>query len=172
MPVRSFAPIADASSQVLILGSMPGKASLLAGEYYAHPRNAFWKIMSELFAIDAAAPYERRVTALRRRRIALWDVLASCTRATSLDADIEASSIAANDFARFFRTHARIRSVCFNGARAEQLYRRHVLPGLTGARELQYQRLPSSSPAHAAMSHAAKVEAWRAGYAKSRFSSP
>ena len=172
MHVRSFAPIADASSQVLILGSMPGKASLLAGEYYAHPRNAFWKIMAALFEIDAAAPYDRRIAALRKRRIALWDVLASCTRATSLDSDIEASSIAVNDFTGFFRTHARIRSVCFNGAKAEQLYRRHVLPELTGARELRSHRLPSSSPAHAALSQAAKVEAWRAGYAKSRFSSP
>ena len=172
MRVHSFAPIAAASSEVLILGSMPGRASLLAGEYYAHPRNAFWKIMSELFAIDAAAPYDHRVATLRKQRIALWDVLASCTRATSLDSDIETSSIAVNDFAGFFRTHERIRSICFNGARADQLYRKHVLPDLTGAHELQYQRLPSSSPAHAAMSHAAKVEAWRAGYAKSRFSSP
>ena len=172
MRARGFAPIADASSQVLILGSMPGKASLLAGEYYAHPRNAFWKIMAALFEIDAAAPYQRRVAALRERRIALWDVLASCTRATSLDSDIEASSLVVNDFSFFFRTHARIRSVCFNGAKAEQLYRRHVLPELTGARELQYHRLPSSSPAHAAISHAAKVEAWRACYAKRRFSSP
>ena len=172
MRARGFAPIADASSQVLILGSMPGQASLLAGEYYAHPRNAFWKIMAALFEIDAAAPYQRRVAELRERRIALWDVLASCTRATSLDSDIEASSIVVNDFTGFFRTHARIRSVCFNGAKAEQLYRRHVLPELTGARELQYHRLPSSSPAHAAMSHSAKVEAWRACYAKRRFSSP
>ena len=128
--------------------------------------------MAALFEIDAAAPYQRRVAALRERRIALWDVLASCTRATSLDSDIEASSLVVNDFTGFFRTHARIRSVCFNGAKAEQLYRRHVLPELTGARELQYHRLPSSSPAHAAISHAAKVEAWRVCYAKSRFSSP
>ncbi len=172
MHVHSFAPIADASSQVLILGSMPGKASLLAGEYYAHPRNAFWKIMSELFAIDAAAPYERRVAALQKRRIALWDVLASCTRATSLDSHIDEASIAVNDFAGFFRTHVKIISICFNGAKAEQLYRRHVLPELDAAGELQYHRLPSTSPAHAALSHADKVEAWRTCYAKSRFISP
>ncbi|MBS1106683.1 MAG: DNA-deoxyinosine glycosylase [Deltaproteobacteria bacterium] len=172
MHVHSFAPIADASSQVLILGSMPGKASLLAGEYYAHPRNAFWKIMDALFAIDAAAPYERRVAALRERRIALWDVLASCTRATSLDSAIDESSIAVNDFARFLRTHVKIVSICFNGAKAEQLYRRHVVPELAGGGELQYHRLPSTSPAHAALSHADKIEAWRACYAKSRFSSP
>jgi len=172
MHVHSFAPIADDSSELLILGSMPGKASLRAGEYYAHPRNGFWKIMATLFEIDAAAPYERRVAALRKRRIALWDVLASCTRATSLDSDIDESSIAVNDFAGFLRTHVKIVGICFNGAKAEQLYRRHVLPELTGAGELQYHRLPSTSPAHAALSHADKVEAWRACYAKSRFISP
>lgn len=167
--VHSFAPIADRSSQVLILGSMPGKASLLAGEYYAHPRNAFWKIMGALLEIDATAPYERRVAALRKQRIALWDVVESCVRATSLDSDIDESSIAINDFAGFLRTHEKIRDICFNGAKAEQLYRRHVLPELAGGGELQYHRLPSTSPAHAALSHAAKVEAWRvvAGRARS-----
>ena len=172
MRVRSFAPIADRSSRVLILGSMPGIASLRAGEYYAHPRNAFWMILGALLEIDARAPYERRVAALRKRRIALWDVLASCTRESSLDSDIDESSIAVNDFAGFLRTHVKIVGICFNGAKAEQLYRRHVLPELTGAGELQYHRLPSTSPAHAALSHADKVEAWRACYAKSRFISP
>jgi hypoxanthine-DNA glycosylase len=172
MHVHSFAPVADESSELLILGSMPGKASLRAGQYYAHPRNAFWKIMAALFEIDAAAPYEHRVATLRERRIALWDVLASCTRATSLDSHIDESSIVVNDFAGFLRAHERIRSVWFNGAKAEQLYRTHVLSGLAGAGELQYHRLPSTSPAHASMSQAAKVEAWRACYAKSRFSSP
>jgi hypoxanthine-DNA glycosylase len=172
MRVHSFAPIADDSSQVLILGSMPGKASLRAGEYYAHPRNGFWRIMAALFEIDAAAPYDRRVATLRKQRIALWDVLASCTRATSLDSDIDDSSIAVNDFAGFLGSHAKIRSIFFNGAKAEQLYRGHVLPMLTSAGELRYHGLPSTSPAHAAMSHAEKVEAWRACYAKSRFISP
>lgn len=168
MHVHSFAPIADESSQVLILGSMPGKASLRAGEYYAHPRNAFWKIVGTLLGIDPAAPYESRVATLLERRIALWDVLASCTRATSLDSDIEESSIVINDFAEFFRTHEKIRSVCFNGAKAEQLYRKHLLPELAGAGELQYHRLPSTSPAHAALSHTAKVGAWRAVVGRAR----
>ena len=159
--VHSFAPIADASSQVLILGSMPGNASLRAGEYYAHPRNEFWKIMDALFEIDAAAPYENRIAALRKQRIAVWDVLASCTRATSLDSDIEESSIVANGFAEFFRAHVRVQTVCFNGAKAEHSFRKHVLPGMTAFGDIGYHRLPSTSPAHAAMSHAEKIEAWR-----------
>ena len=162
MRVRSFAPIADRSSRVLILGSMPGIASLRAGEYYAHPRNAFWKIIDTLVEIDATASYERRVAALRRQRIAVWDVLASCTRETSLDSDIEESSIVVNEFAPFLRTHAKIRTICFNGAKAESCFRKQVLPGLTDADDFAYHRLPSTSPAHAAMSLAEKVEAWRA----------
>ena len=159
--VHSFAPIADASSQVLILGSMPGNASLRAGEYYAHPRNAFWKIISTLLEIDAAASYESRVAALRKQRIAVWDVLESCTRATSLDSDIEESSIVVNGFAEFFRAHVRVQTVCFNGAKAEHSFRKHVLPGMTAFGDIGYHRLPSTSPAHAAMSHAEKIEAWR-----------
>ena len=162
MRVRSFAPTADRSSRVLILGSMPGIASLRAGEYYAHPRNAFWMILGALLEIDARAPYERRVAALRKRRIALWDVLASCTRESSLDSDIDESSIVVNGFAAFFGAHAGIRTICFNGAKAESCFRKHVLPGLADAGDFAYHRLPSTSPAHAAMSLAEKVEAWRA----------
>ncbi len=162
MHVHSFDPIADASSRVLILGSMPGIASLRAGEYYAHPRNAFWKIIAALFEIDADAPYPSRVAALRKQRIALWDVLESCTRESSLDSDIDEASIVANGFAAFLRAHRSIAVVCFNGAKAASAYRKYVLPGLTDAGELIYHKLPSTSPAHAAMSLAVKVEAWRA----------
>lgn len=160
--IHSFPPIADAASRVLILGSMPGKASLRAGAYYAHPRNAFWKIIGALYAIDAAAPYARRSAALRRHGVALWDVLASCTRETSLDSDIDETSIVANDFAAFFRAHPRIRTICFNGAKAESCYRKHVAATLAGAEAFHHHRLPSTSPAHAAMSDAQKVAAWRA----------
>jgi TDG/mug DNA glycosylase family protein len=162
MRVHSFAPIADASSRLLILGSMPGKASLLANEYYAHPRNSFWKIVGTLFDIDAAQQYAQRVAALRKRGIAVWDVLASCTRGSSLDSDIDEASIVVNDFAGFLRAHKRIRSVCFNGAKAESCYRKHALATLTDAGAVHYHRLPSTSPAHAAMSYAAKLSAWRA----------
>ena len=161
MHVHSFAPIAAASSRILILGSMPGIASLRAGQYYAHPRNAFWPIMAALLGFDPVSAYERRVAALRARGIALWDVLESCTRETRLDSDIDDASIVVNDFAAFFREHPRIDTVCFNGAKAESCHRKHVLPGLTGARAFRYHRLPSTSPAHAAMSVGAKVAAWR-----------
>lgn len=142
---------------------MPGRASLQAGEYYAHPHNAFWRIMGALFGTPADAPYAERVAALIDHRVALWDVIATCSRRGSLDAHIDPASIVVNDFAAFLGRHANIQVVYFNGATAERLYRRHVLPGLsTGTRALPGMRLPSTSPAHAARSYAAKLAAWHA----------
>jgi double-stranded uracil-DNA glycosylase len=158
---HSFAPIADPDAEILILGSMPGRESLRAGQYYAHPRNAFWKIVGELLRIEPSSDYEAKTQALRSARIAVWDVLESCTRVGSLDASIEAGTIKPNDFRIFYRRHAEIRRVFFNGAAAQSYYRRHVLPGLDVA-TLSYLRLPSTSPAHASLSAAQKLRAWRA----------
>jgi double-stranded uracil-DNA glycosylase len=152
----SFPPIATTQARVLVLGTMPGKASLLAQQYYAHPRNGFWPIMGAVLGFDAQAPYVERAASLNACGVALWDVLQSCVRSSSLDSDIDASSIVVNDFASFLAAHPHIHSVCFNGATAETLYRRHA----TGP-ALATLRLPSTSPAHAAMSLAAKTDAWR-----------
>jgi len=162
MRVHSFPPISDPASRVLILGSMPGKASLRAKQYYAHPQNAFWRIISELLELDAAAPYELRVEALRAHGIALWDVMKSCTRASSLDSDVVESSIVPNAFPSFLRAHPRIGTVCFNGAKAEASFQRYALPKLGALGDLAYYRLPSTSPAHASLSFANKLAAWRA----------
>jgi TDG/mug DNA glycosylase family protein len=159
--VRSFRPIADGNAETLILGSMPGRASLAAGEYYAHARNAFWRIAGELLAFDPSAPYRARVRALKAARIAVWDVLHSCVRRGSLDTMIENDTEIANDFQAFFRAHGKITHVFFNGAKAEASFRRHVC-GRTGAVALRYARLPSTSPANASISHARKLRAWRA----------
>jgi len=156
--IRSFAPIADRRARILILGSMPGVESLAQGRYYAHRHNSFWPIMAALFGLDPAAPYQARVRALRARRVAVWDVLQSCVREGSLDARIGAE--VANDFAPFFAAHRAITHVFFNGAKAEACYRRHVRAEVGGP--LRYVRLPSTSPAHAALSMARKLTAWRA----------
>jgi hypoxanthine-DNA glycosylase len=158
--VRSFAPVADANARVLVLGSMPGKASLAACEYYAHPRNQFWPIMCELTGAGPELAYAERTHALRHAGIALWDVLKSCQRASSLDSDIERDSLIANDFAAFFAGHPRIERVYFNGTTAESCYRRLVCP-LVADIPLAYTRLPSTSPAHAGMSFIRKLAAWR-----------
>lgn len=160
-PVQGFAPIAGKDARVLVLGSMPGVASLRAGQYYAHPRNAFWPIMAELFDFDATVPYERRVAAIRRNRVAVWDVLAACVRAGSLDSDIDPDSIQLNDFETFLRAHPGLRRVCFNGAKAHAVFRRQVLPALSGPMKLDMVQLPSTSPAHAGMPLQEKLRLWR-----------
>ena len=165
--VHSFPPIAAPDATLLILGSMPGRASLLANQYYAHPRNAFWPIMGQLFGAGPDLPYMRRVRALKAAGVALWDVLASCTRLSSLDSDIDEDSIVPNDFVSFLGAHPRIRLVFFNGAKAEASFRRHVLHGLD-VRTLHFERLPSTSPANASWSPARKLKAWRVVGAASR----
>jgi len=160
-PLRGFPPIADRHARILILGSMPGDASLIAGEYYAYRHNQFWRIAGELGGFAHDAPYARRVAALRRCRIALWDVVASCVRAGSLDSAIRADSIRVNDFAAFLAAHPAIRRVCFNGRTAESSWRRHVAPVLPATLTLDYRPLPSTSPAHAGMSYLAKLKTWR-----------
>ncbi|HYR05784.1 MAG TPA: DNA-deoxyinosine glycosylase [Gallionella sp.] len=158
--IQSFAPVEKVDARILILGSMPGEASLRAGQYYAHPQNLFWRIMGELLGTDPASPYEQRIQALKSARIALWDVLHSCRRKGSLDSDIDGGSLVPNDFAGFFHSHPQITLVFFNGAKAEEYYRKHVLPGIE-IEPLEYLRLPSTSPANASISYERKLEAWR-----------
>lgn len=158
--VSSFPPIATPGARLLILGSMPGLASLRAQRYYAHAHNQFWPIMASLLGFDVLSPYEDRCARLAAAGIAVWDVLQSCERPGSLDADIDAASATPNDFARFLAAQPQIRHIFFNGGAAETLFRRHVLPTLPFA-GIQYRRLPSTSPAHASLRPAAKQDAWR-----------
>jgi len=161
-PDRCFAAIARRDAETLVLGSLPGRKSLEMQQYYAHPQNAFWKLIAAIFGTDGSLSYRRRVKVLTTNRIALWDVLAAAERPGSLDSSIVHASALANDFAAFFRAHPRIRHVYFNGRKAEQLYRRFALPKI-GAEfsHLRYECLPSTSPAHAGMSFAKKLGRWR-----------
>jgi TDG/mug DNA glycosylase family protein len=157
-----FPPAARPDATRLILGSLPGQKSLQMQQYYAHPQNAFWKIVAQLFGAASPLPYKRRVKILTDHRIALWDVLAAAERPGSLDSSIVHASARANDFAAFFRAHPQIRRVYFNGRKAEELYCRFVLPDLgPDFEELRYECLPSTSPAHAGMTFARKLEIWR-----------
>lgn len=156
--LNSFPPVANRNARILILGSMPGQRSLDAQQYYAHPHNAFWRIMGELVGAQPQLPYEQRLEKLMQAGIALWDVLQTCEREGSLDADIKHEQ--ANDFAAFFSDHPHITHVYFNGGKAEQSFRKSVLQK-QALPELELQRLPSTSPAHAGMPYAAKLSEWR-----------
>ena len=163
MPAETgFPPVARADARVLILGSLPGAESLRTRMYYAHPRNAFWRVMGALFGAGPECPYEERLRRLQDNGAALWDVCAAAERAGSLDAAIVPASIVPNDFVSFFASHRQIRMVACNGAKAAQLYRRLVVPGLAPPfTALPVSVLPSTSPAHAAIPFVEKLARWR-----------
>lgn len=159
MRIQGFPPIADANATILILGTMPGKASLKENQYYAYPRNLFWKILGSILGFDPVDSYENRVKMVLASRIAIWDVTKSCARESSLDADI--SAVVPNDFSMFFSLHTQIRRTCFNGAKAEQLFMKHVYPPLAErCKPLDFIRLPSTSPANASTPFDKKRKAW------------
>jgi double-stranded uracil-DNA glycosylase len=159
---RSFPPVFAADALILILGSMPGRASLQAGQYYAHPHNAFWPIIETLLGISGPLGYGDRIRLLTRARIALWDVLGACIRNGSLDSSIMPSSILVNDFSIFFEAVPGIQAIFFNGSTAEREYTRRVIPRLPDRfAVLPTYRLPSTSPAMAGMTRIQKLEHWR-----------
>ena len=158
--VQGFPPVSAPDSRVIVLGSMPGIASLQAMQYYAHGQNRFWPIMGELVGAFPCLPYAQRLQRVTAAGIALWDVLATCEREGSLDSAILDSTVQSNDFRAFLATHAGIRTVLFNGAKAEDSFRRLVRPSL-GDFDLSYRRLPSTSPANASQGAAFKLAAWR-----------
>lgn len=156
-----FGAVAGATARVLILGSLPGRVSLEMQQYYAQPRNAFWTLMGQQFNFRADLSYRGRLSALRKNGIALWDVCAAAHRPGSLDASIDTGTVRPNDFAAFFARYRAVDAVFFNGRKAESLYKSLVLPVLPAdLRPLTYTLLPSTSPAHASLSMAAKLRYW------------
>lgn len=154
-PKTSFPALADPSTRLLILGSLPGEASLRRSEYYAHPTNQFWRLMEPV--IDAplvGAPYDERLERLHRAGVGLWDVIASARRTGSLDSDIR--DPVANPLPELVRRLRDLRAVAFNGAKAFQLGRRQ----LRRSDPPQLIQLPSSSAAYCRIGFDAKAEAW------------
>ncbi|MBL1260650.1 MAG: DNA-deoxyinosine glycosylase [Thiotrichaceae bacterium] len=160
--ITGFPPVVAPEAQVLILGSMPGKASLDVSQYYAHPRNAFWPIICLLFNEPRQLSYDERLLLVQKNKMALWDVMRHCEREGSLDSAIEQSTVVANDFVGFLTDNASIRYLFFNGAQAEASFKRQVTPHLSAhGIKLEMVRLPSTSPAHAAMSFEEKLAQWQ-----------
>jgi hypoxanthine-DNA glycosylase len=160
--IRGFGPIAGHDAKVLILGTLPSEASLRAGEYYAHPHNAFWFIVQRLYGQGAGLDYEARKSLLIGAKVALWDVLHAAEREGSLDSAIAPGSENVNDFVSFFAWHPGIHTVVFNGAKARDLFQRHILNTSSLPGGLRFVCLPSTSPANARLSREAKLEQWKA----------
>ena len=166
---RGFPPVFSPGARVLILGSLPGARSLEARQYYAQPRNAFWRIMGALYGASPELAYEARLARLTEHGVALWDVLAAGQRPGSLDSAIVRPTAVTNEFALFFELNPSIRSICFNGAAAAELYRRKVLPALDPRfAGIARRTLPSTSPAHARMPFAEKLAHWSAALIPAR----
>ena len=160
--IQCFPPIEDSNAEILILGSIPSVKSLEEVQYYGHPRNAFWDIMGELLGFDPLLDYEKRKLILIQNKIALWDVLKGCEREGSLDSAIKSDTVVTNDFKTFFKTHPNIRKVFFNGTKAEAEFRKRVLPEINEIYpDIEYIRLPSTSPAMASMDKSAKLAEWK-----------
>jgi len=158
--LTGLAPILGVRPRILLLGSMPGAASLTEQRYYAHPRNLFWPFMQQLFAIPIELDYPQRCQLLTEQGIALWDVIAHCERPGSLDSAIKKSSVICNAIPQLLETEPEILKICFNGAKAAEEFKRHLLPLLKHRTEIEYVQLPSSSPAHASQSKEQKLAVW------------
>ena len=158
-PLVGLAPVVAAQTRLLVLGSFPSAASLAAAQYYAHPRNQFWTILSALWDVDLRAlPYAQRLAEVRRRGLGIWDVYASCRREGSLDSAIE--DALPNDLAALVATLPRLSAIAHNGGESARTL------ALTRTLAPVAVRLPSSSPANASWSLARKVEAWREVFAR------
>jgi hypoxanthine-DNA glycosylase len=157
---RGFPPVVGRAPRVLLLGSLPGRASIAAGEYYAQRQNAFWSIVGALCGAEPSLDYATRLVRLKRAGIALWDVLAAAEREGSLDGDIVRGTIELNDIPGLLRKHSGIEVVAFNGQTAAAIFRRHFEPALPRP-GLKLLILPSTSPAHAAMPREQKRKHWR-----------
>ena len=158
---HTFGAVARPDARVLILGSMPGAASLRAGEYYAHPQNQFWLVMRELLGAGRELPYDKRLMRLQSAKVALWDVVGECVRPGSMDGDIKRSSVKPNDFVALFARCPKLEMIAFNGQTAAALFRQQV----DAPPHLRLVQLPSTSPAHARMDLNEKISRWRAGLA-------
>ena len=157
--VHGFPPIWRADARVLVLGSMPGQASLAAGRYYAHPRNQFWPLLAALLDTAPTGDHALRLQQLMDGGIALWDVLASCERTGSLDSAIRNDSLIINDIPALLQQLPLIGRIACNGHAAFDLLKRHV--ALPVDRQIDVLRLPSTSPANAGLSFSAKCAAWQ-----------
>lgn len=152
-----FKPVLDNQCRLLILGSLPGKASIAKQQYYGHPRNAFWPIMQQLFGIDAKLDYSKRLALLQQQHVGLWDVYATAARQGSLDSAINTQEALVNDFAELFMRCPNLKAIAFNGGLAYKQFVKLKMP----LANTPLLALPSTSPAYAAMPFSEKLRHWQ-----------
>lgn len=140
-------------ARVMIVGSMPSVKSLADAQYYAHPRNAFWPILFDVFGVTPTDDYEAKKAMIRGNGLALWDAAQSCEREGSLDSNMR--DVAYNDFASLYAHCPHIHTVLCNGGTAHALF---LKSGFAGDR--QVIRMPSTSPAYT-MAYARKLTIWK-----------
>lgn len=180
---ESFPPIMGSRVHTLILGTVPGQASLKTAQYYAHPRNAFWPIMLAItsnqepsYDSPKSVDYTHRCQQLCDHGYAIWDVLASCTRPGSLDSKIVKETERPNNIATLVLAHPELTRIIFNGKTAETLFKRHIANALPRSVQTLGSKtdenptdairlicLPSTSPAMASLTLAIKHQVWAEG---------
>ena len=153
--LQGLPPVIGRRTRLLLLGSFPGAASLAARQYYAHPRNQFWPLLSALLGEDLGSmAYAQRLRTLKAHGLGLWDIYASCRRTGSLDSAIRDARL--NDLSSLRRRAPALRAVAHNGGESARAMHLIVTIGLP------VYRLPSTSPANASWSFERKLQAWRA----------
>lgn len=155
MKVYSFPSVSNKEAKVLILGTMPGIASLKLNQYYGHPRNAFWKLLFTIFDEPFSADYEVRKKLALKNHIAIWDVLHACVREGSLDSAIEKEI--PNNFDLFFKEHPNLEYIVFNGQKASKFFKQYVRV----SKNYKQVTVPSTSPANAGISWEQKLKEWQ-----------
>lgn len=155
--IKSFPPVTGKNPEILILGSMPGQESLRQQQYYAYNRNSFWKIMGEIFDFNPELPYEQRLEALKKNKVALWDTAMTCTRRSSADSEIR--NTVPNDIPSLLKKNPGIKKILFNGKTAYNLFVKNFDTSVYAGLVLEI--MPSTSPANAILNFERKLAVWR-----------
>ena len=155
MKIQSFPSLSNPEATILLLGTMPGVQSLAINEYYGHPQNNFWRLISAVFDEELPKNYYQKKELLLRNKIAVWDVLQACERQGSLDSAIVRE--VPNDFTAFLENHPNIRLIAFNGQKAAAFFKKHVRLNSVYA----FVTLPSTSPANAGKTFEQKLAEWK-----------
>ncbi len=155
MRKKSFLPLVNSTTEILILGSLPGDKSLAENEYYAHPQNRFWKVITNLFNAPEQTNYTEKIDLLLKNNIGLWDVCAEASRPGSMDLAIQ--NEVPNPIDELLQTFPTITQIIFNGQKAYSLYLKHF----NKREDIMYRCLPSTRPANAKSNLENLIQHWR-----------